>query len=149
MQDSDESASLDGSPLAVSTRMRAPEYGIKFLVSTLLVYVAKGDGHIDNVETDRMIGIIGAHFHSSGAETMGLLSDAVKAITDGGDLIGRLRAISQMLDAAECRAIFDMLLDVIMVDGELADGEARAADVAGQILGLSEDYIYAGIRAAR
>lgn len=80
---------------------------------------------------------------------MDLLSDAVKAITDGGDLMGRLRAISQTLDTAECRAIFDMLLDVIMVDGELADGEARAAEVAGRILGLSEDYIYAGIRAAR
>jgi uncharacterized tellurite resistance protein B-like protein len=133
----------------VGTQANSADYATKFLVSTLLVYVAKGDGQIDSVETDRMIEIISTRFHSSGAETMGLLSDAVRAITDGGDLIGRLREISQGLAAAECRAIFDMLLDVIMADGELAAGEARTVEVAGKILGLSDDAIHAGIRAAR
>ena len=149
MQDSDDGAGLDRAPPVIGTRASAINYDTKFLVSTLLVYVAKGDGQIDSVETDRMIDIISTRFDSSGAETMGLLSDAARAITDGGDLIGRLREISQGLDAAQCRAIFDMLLDVIMADGDLADGEARTVEVAGKILGLSEDAIHAGIRAAR
>lgn len=149
MQDSNDGAGLDGAPLSVGTQASASDYATKFLVSTLLVYVAKGDGHIGSAETDRMIDLLSTRFHSSGAETMALLSDAVRAITDGGDLIGRLREISQGLDAAECRAIFDMLLDVIMADGELANGEARTVAVAGKILGLSEDAIHAGIRAAR
>lgn len=149
MDDYHDGAGLDGTPLAAGTSASAAGYNTKFLVSTLLVYVAKGDGHIDSVETDRMIGIISTRFNTSGAETMGLLSDAVRAITDGGDLVGKLREISEGLAAAECRAIFDMLLDVTLADGELADGEARTVEVAGKILGLSEDAIHTGIRAAR
>jgi uncharacterized tellurite resistance protein B-like protein len=149
MDDYHDGAGLDGTPLSAGTSASAAGYNTKFLVSTLLVYVAKGDGHIDSVETDRMIGIISTRFNTSGAETMGLLSDAVRAITDGGDLVGKLREISEGLAAAECRAIFDMLLDVTLADGDLADGEARTVEVAGKILGLSEDAIHTGIRAAR
>ena len=37
----------------------------------------------------------------------------------------------------------------VAADGELAAGEARTVEVAGKILGLSDDAIHAGIRAAR
>lgn len=62
----------------------------KYLISVLLVYVAKGGGHIGSSEVNRMIEIVPRRFDSSGAEAMGLLSDAVRTFIDRGDLVGKL-----------------------------------------------------------
>lgn len=149
MEDRHNGSRFNGAQLIVEKQGDTVVYDAKFLLSILLVYVAKGDGHIDSTETDRMIDIISTHFDSSGAEAMGSLSDAVRTITDGGDLVAKLRLISQGLSETECSDIFDMLPKVIMADGELADGEARTIEIAGTILGLSTDAIHAGIRTAR
>jgi uncharacterized tellurite resistance protein B-like protein len=149
MEDSHDGARFEGAQFVLGQQEGAPAYDAKFLISILLVYVAKGDGHIDSVETDRMIDIITTRFDSSGAEAMGLLSDAVRIFTDGGDLVEKLNEISQGLSEAERSDIFDMLFEVIMADGEFADGEARTVEAAGNILGLSQDAIHARIRAAR
>jgi uncharacterized tellurite resistance protein B-like protein len=149
MGDSRDGARFEGAQFVLGQQEGAPAYDAKFLISILLVYVAKGDGHIDSVETDRMIDIISTRFDSSGAEAMGLLSDAVRIFTDGGDLVEKLNAISQGLNEAERSDIFDMLFEVIMADGELADGEVRTVEAAGNILGLSQDTIHARIREAR
>jgi hypothetical protein len=80
---------------------------------------------------------------------MGLLTEAVRTFTDGGDLVGKLRGISKGLSEAECEEIFGMLLELISSDGELADGEIRTVEFAGKLLGLSLDAIHSRIRAAR
>ena len=149
MRDSHDAPRFEGAQLVVGKQGNAAFYDAKFLISVLLVYVAKGDGHIDSAETNSMIDIISKRFDSSGAEAMGLLSDAVKTILDGGDLVGKLRQVSQGLSAEECSEVFALLLEVITADGELADGEARTAEVAGKILGLSTQTIQEKIRAVR
>jgi uncharacterized tellurite resistance protein B-like protein len=149
MADSQDEPRFEGAQLVVGEEKEATVYDAKFLISILLVYVAKGDGEIDSSETDRMIDIITKRFDSSSAEAMDLLSNAVKTFTDGGDLLERLRDISKGLSETERSDVFDMLLEVIMADGNLADGEVRTVEAAGKILGLSPDAIHAGIRAAR
>ena len=149
MEDNDTRPRFKGAALVVGGDDDATVYDAKFLISVLLVYVAKGDGKIDSVETDRMIDIISTRFDATGAEAMGLLSEAVRLFTDGGDLVGKLRDISNALSAQECKDIFGMLLEVITADGALADGEARTAEFAGKLLGLSPDAIHAGLREAR
>jgi uncharacterized tellurite resistance protein B-like protein len=149
MQDDQKEPRIEGAQLVVDVQGESTTYDAKFLISILLVYVAKGDGEIDSSETDRMIDIVSRRFDSSSAEAMGLLSDAVRAFTDGGDLIDKLRKISENLKEAERNDIFDMLLEVIVADGELADGEVRTVEFAGKVLGLSQDAIHAGIRAVR
>jgi uncharacterized tellurite resistance protein B-like protein len=149
MEDNNTRPRFEGAELVVGEHGDATTYDAKFLISILLVYVAKGDGKIDSVETDRMIDIISTRFDASGAEAMGLLTDAVRTFTEGGDLVEKLRNISKGLSETECNDIFGKLLEVIMADGELADGEARTVEFAGKILGLSQDVIHAGIRKAR
>ena len=149
MADSQDEPHFEGAQLVVGEDKEATVYDAKFLISILLVYVAKGDGEIDSSETDRMIDILSKRFDSSGAEAMRLLSNAVRTFTDGGDLLRKLRDISKGLNETECSEIFDMLLEVIMADGNLADGEVRTVEAAGKILGLSPDAIHAGIRAVQ
>ena len=124
-------------------------YDAKFLISVLLVYVAKGDGKIDPSETDRMLDIVSSHFDSTNAEAMGLLTEAIRTFADNDNLIDRLRDISKSLSHPESVQIFDMLLEVIIADGELADGELRTVEFAGKLLGLTQDEIHEGIRSVR
>ena len=64
---------------------------------------------------------------------MGLLSDAVRTCIDGGDLAGKLGEISLGLTEPDCNGIFDRLLEVVMAEGEWADGELRTMDSSGMI----------------
>jgi uncharacterized tellurite resistance protein B-like protein len=149
MEDNNIEPRFEGSDLVVESEGGETAYDARFLISVLLVYVAKGDGEIASTETDRMIDIISRRFDASGAEAMGLLTDAVRMFTDGGNLIDQLRGIAGGLSEAERSEIFGMLLEVITADGELADGEIRTVEFAGKLLGLSQDAIHSGIRAAR
>ena len=149
MDEIDNSTRIEGADLVVTKEGESTTYDAKFLISVLLVYVAKGDGEIQNSETDRMIDIISSRFDASGAEAMGLLTSALRTFTEGGDLVDQLQGISKGLNEKECGDIFNMLLEVIMADGDLADGEIRTAEFAGKILGLSQDAIHSGIRKVR
>lgn len=149
MENKDNNTRFEGAEIVVGESGDEHAYDAKFLISILLVYVAKGDGEIASSETDRMIEIISNHFDATSAEAMGLLTDAVRTFADGTDLVDRLRGISKGLSEQECSQVFDMLLEVIMADGELADGEVRTVEFAGKILGISQDVIHSGIRQAR
>ena len=149
MDDNQDGAHFDGAQLVVGEQGNSTVYDAKFLISILLVYVSKGDGKIDNVETDHMIDIITKRFDSSSAEALGLLSDAVRSLTNSDELTVKLQDISQGLSNIQRSEVFAMLLEVIMADGELADGEVRTVESAGKILGLSQDAIHTGIRAVR
>ena len=149
MKDKHNGPRFEGAKLIAGAKDDATVHDAKYLISVLLIYVAKGDGHIDSTEIDRMVEIVSRRFDSSGAEAMGLLSDAVRTFIDGGDLVGKLGEISLGLTETECSDIFDMLLEVVMADGELDEGEIRTIKTAGMILGLSDEAIQAGIHSAR
>ena len=104
MEESRSEARFKGSQFTVGEGEDSTAYDAKFLISILLVYVAKGDGSIDNAETNRMIDIISSRFDSTGAEAMGLLTDAVRAFSDGGDLAEKLHEISRGHDAVDHNA---------------------------------------------
>ena len=149
MKEKHSEHSFEGAKLVVVQEGGKSVYDTKFLISILLLYVAKGDGEIDPSETDRMIEIIINHFDSSSAEAMGLLSDAVRAFSDGEDLVERLRDISRGLNQEESKHIFNLLVQVVLADGEVTDGEVRTAHFAGKILGLSQGEISAALHSAR
>lgn len=149
MEDTNRAPRFEGADLVVGSETDPRVYDAKFLISILLVYVAKGDGEIAGTETDRMIDIISKRFDASGAEAMGLLTEAVRTFADGDNLVDKLRSISKGLSDAEREEIFGMLLEVVMADGELADGEIRTVEFAGKLLGLSQDAIHTGIRSSR
>ncbi len=149
MDHNDDALYFEGTRLILGEDDGKTVYDAKFLISILLVYVAKGDGEIDPSETDRMIDIIINHFDTNSAEAMGLLSDAVRTFSDGQNLVERLRDISQSLNQQESKEIFSMLLQVILADGKMSDGEIRTAEIAGEILGLSRNEIHSAFQSER
>ena len=118
-----------------------------FLISTLLVFVAKGDGSISELETGKMLDALASHLGAGNAEALQYLSSAVMTLANDKDIALKLRKIGRGLSPAEKEKVFDLMLEIAAVDEELDSGEAEAVKFAGQILGLSQDRIHAALRA--
>ncbi len=118
-----------------------------FLISTLLVFVAKGDGEISEIETGKMLDILTSRFGTGNAQALENLSAAIMTLANDKDIALRLRKIGQDLSQEETERVFDLMLDIAIVDDELDTGEVEAVKFAGQILGLSQDRIHASLRA--
>ena len=115
------------------------------LISRLLILVAKGDGSISNLESEQMIDALASSCDIRSAEVLEKLSAAIMSAADADNVV-YLRQIAEGLSLAEKSEIFSMAMDVAMVDDYMAPGELQALDLAGQILGLSQDTIHSQFR---
>ena len=88
-----------------------------FLISTLLVFVAKGDGTISDLETGRMIDILTSQPGLGNAEALRHLSSAVMTLANDKDIALKLREIGRGLSAEETEKVFELILDIAVVDG--------------------------------
>lgn len=125
---------------------QAESYDARFLISTLLVSVAKGDGGISNLESDKMIDLLCARFDTRGPEALERLSSAIMALANDADITQKLQSISRGLSTDEKLEVLAMMLEVMVIDDVLDPGEIEAINLAGQILGLSQDDIHTAIR---
>ena len=81
------------------------------------------------------------------AEAMQQLSSAAMTLANDKDIAFKLREIALGLSEDEKDRVFNLVLDVAMVDDILDSGEIQAIKFAGQILGLSQDQIHSALRA--
>lgn len=146
MADSDYSAGIQDSPEPLNAGLASQSSDARFLISTLLVYVAKGDGNISSEESNLMIDLISASCGVRSAEAMEQLSTSVMALADDKDIAQKLQAAGRQLSIGERQDIFDLVVQTALADTRLDPGEVRAIKFAGQILGLSQDIIYTALR---
>jgi uncharacterized tellurite resistance protein B-like protein len=132
-QSGDESHSLDAT----------------LLISRLLVYTAKGDGSISQVETDKMLELLSSQLDIPNGEAMQHLSSAVMSLANDKEVAVKLRHIGEGLSQEEKRVVLSMVLDIAMADDELDDGEVKAVAFAGRILGIDQDTVYSELRALK
>jgi uncharacterized tellurite resistance protein B-like protein len=139
-------ARFKGAQLIVGAQDDAEIYDARFLLSTLLVYVAKSDGSISALESNRMVDLLSAQLRISTPEALERLTAAIMALADDREIAATLQRISRDLSVTERQEIFAMMLDVMAVDDTLDPGEIKAATLAGQILGYSPDTIHTQLR---
>jgi uncharacterized tellurite resistance protein B-like protein len=137
---------FDGANLVMGKQGETQSYDARFLISTLLIYVAKGDGGISELESGRMVELLSSKMHIRGGEALEHLSTAIMALSNDKDIVKRLQDVGRGLSSTEKDEVFTMMLDVTMVDGIQDAGEIEAIKLAGQILGLSQDAIHASLR---
>jgi uncharacterized tellurite resistance protein B-like protein len=137
---------FEGAQLILGAHEKAESYDARFLISTLLVFVAKGDGEISELESNKMIDLLSSKMVIRSAEALGYLSSAIMSLSNDKDIVRTLQKISRGLSPAEKDDVFSMMLDVMAVDEKPAPGEIAAITVAGQILGFSEDIIHSRLR---
>ncbi|MEH6517598.1 MAG: TerB family tellurite resistance protein [Halioglobus sp.] len=116
------------------------------LVASLLVYAAKGDGSISQPETDKMIETLCTRLGLGNAEAMDHLSTAVMHLADKGNFTLDLQQLTTDLSQDERESMLSMILEIVMVDGELDPGEYQVVVHTGQILRLSQDKVHSELR---
>lgn len=147
MEYSEDNARFEGSNLVVGLPEQAETYDARYLISTLLVYVAKSDGEISGQESNRMIDLLSTQMKIPGPEALERLRTAIMALSDDRDIVTRLQEIARGLSDDQKFEVLWMMLDVMVVDKQLQRSEIDAITLAGQILGLPLDTIHTQLRA--
>lgn len=124
----------------------ADEGNRRFLTAALLLFVAKGDGNISDVESGRMIDLISSRLKISNAEALACLTEVLNALQDDADIARTLRTLALRLPRAHKREILCMMLDVAAVDEVYHEGEKEAINMASRILDMSDEAIRAACR---
>lgn len=128
---------FDGNKLILETASRRETYDARFLVATLLVYVAKGDGTITDDETQSMLRLIEHHFNMRSAESLELLTRAMTSIAEDPGLGSVLRELGDVMSDQEKEDTALMMVKVIAADGKATADEMEAMRTAGEIVGIS------------
>ena len=95
-----------------------------------------------------MIDLLSSKFDTRNAEALARLSSAIMGLVNDADVVQKLQKISGGLSAEEKDEVFAMLLKVALVDEDLDSGEIKAIQLAGQILGLSQDAVHSALRSS-
>ncbi|GEM_PF-895138 len=137
---------FDGSNLILGGEADGEIYDARYLISTLLVYVAKSDGCISELESNRMIELLSTQLQIPGREALQRLTTAVMELSDDKDIATRLQHIATGLSDEQKFEVLWMMMDVMAVDEDQQSGELGAITLAGQIMGLSLDTIHTQLR---
>ena len=122
---------FEGNQLVIETGDRKETYDCRFLVAVLLVYVAKADGEINALESDRMLDLLGDQFELRSAESLEVLRRAITEIAENPDLDSLLRDLGGSLSDTDRENIALMMLKVLAADGRAnAEEMERMRDAA-------------------
>jgi uncharacterized tellurite resistance protein B-like protein len=146
MHNSLENSRFDGSKSIKNTNFDNVSVDVSFLAASLMVYAAKGDRSISQPETDKMVETLHTRLGLRNAEAMDHLSTAVMHFADEGDFTLKLQKLATDLSQDVRESVLSMILEIVMVDGELDPGEYQVVVHAGQILGISQDKVHAELR---
>ena len=144
-----EQPHFEGSQLIFGAGGNTETYDAGFLISALLVFVAKGDGRISNEESEKMIDLLSSRLGTRNSVALERLSSAIMRLASDANIAQTLRKISNDLSAQEKHEVFTMMLEVAEADDDLDPSEIDAIHFAGQIMGLSQDTIHSRLRESR
>ena len=133
---------FEGSQLIIETSNETETYDSQFLVAALLVFVAKGDGNISDVETAKMLQLVGDHFHLKSSESLELLTDAMAKLAENPDLGSILKALSSTLTSADKEDVAVMLLKVVSADGRQDAEEMDMLSIAAELIEISPESMH-------
>ncbi len=133
---------FEGAQLIIETSNETEVYDSQFLVAALLVSVAKGDGHISEMETDKMLQLVGEHFHLRSSESLELLTRAMSNLAENPDLSSLLVELSTVLTSADKEDVAVMLLKVVAADGRQDAEEMEMLSKAAEIIEISPESMH-------
>ena len=133
---------FEGTQLIIETGNDTEVYDSQFLVAALLVLVAKGDGVISDFETEKMLQLVGNHFHLKSSESLELLTRAMTDLSENPDLNSLLKDLSAVLTSADKEDVAVMLLKVVAADGRQDAEEMDMLSVAAEIIDISPESMH-------
>jgi uncharacterized tellurite resistance protein B-like protein len=133
---------LEGDELLIETQNTTESYDAKYLVSALLVFVAKGDGNISGQETAEMLKLVNDHFDLQSSQSLELITNAMEDIADNPDFENLLRALSGLLNVWEKEEVALMMLKVAAADGRKDAEEMAKLRIAAEIIEIPAETLH-------
>ena len=133
---------FDDDGLIIDTQGRTEIYDAKYLVAAVLVFVAKSDGNISEMESQQMLALIEKYFEMPSAESLALLTRAITESAENPDMSGLLGDLSSILSTEEKEDIAVMLLKVVATDGRKDAEELEKLSVAIEIIDIPADVMH-------
>jgi len=128
--------------LIIETQTTTEVYDAKYLVSALLVFVAKGDGEITSEETAEMLRLVSDHFDLESSQSLELLTQAMTDIAENPDFENLLRELAVLLNEIEKEDVCVMMLKVVAADGRREVDELEKFQRAATIIGISAETLH-------
>jgi len=133
---------LEGTKLIIETADGVEEYDSKFLVAALLVFIARGSGQIEPEESAQIIDLIEGHFHLQGAESLELITRAMRELVDKPELGSLLTGLAPTLSDSDKEEIALMALKVMAADGRREVEEMEQFNLAMEALEVSPEIVH-------
>lgn len=133
---------IEGDELIIETQSSTETYDAKYLVSALLVFVAKGDGNISGQETAEMLQLVNDHFGLQSSESLELLTNAMEDIAENPDFESLLKDMSELIDVAEKEEVALMMLKVVAAGGRKDAEELDKLRIAADIIEIPAETMH-------
>ncbi len=108
--------------------------GLHLAAAVLLMEAAALDGHLDDVEYERIVSLLSGHFQLSDADARALADQARHKADHAVELSGFARTLKNGMDMDGRIRLIEMLWDVAYADGHLHDFEANLVRRAAGLL---------------
>ena len=132
---------FEGTKLVVETGDKKEEYDAEFLVAALLVFIAKSDGEISAIETQKMLELVGDHFELKSSESLEILTNAMEDQAENPDLYEILKELATNLSSADKEDFAVMMFKVVAADGMEDAEELQAVASAAELLDISSESL--------
>ena len=137
-----KSPRLEGDEFLIETQNTTESYDVKYLVSALLIFVAKGDGNISGEETAEMLTMVSDHFDLQNSQSLELITNAMEDIAENPDFESLLKDLAPLLATEEKEDVTVMMLKVVAADGRRDVEELEAFQIAAEIIGISAETLH-------
>lgn len=133
---------LEDGKLVVNTAGKTEAYDAPLLFAGAMIFVAKGDGEISSVETQKMLELLGEHFGFASSESLALLTRVIEEMAHTLELPLIAREVGDQLTDQEKEDMALMMLKVVAADGHRDVKEMQAMSEAAAVVGISADIMH-------
>lgn len=115
-----------------------PETDARLALAALMVRIARSDGDYAPEEIDRIDRILQSRYGLDKDASASLRAEAEVLETEAPDTVRFTRAIKDAVPYEDRESVIESLWDVVLVDGERADGEDALLRLLANLLGVND-----------
>jgi uncharacterized tellurite resistance protein B-like protein len=128
---------------ATPAHSRTHTHDVRVAACALLLELAHVDGEFSAVEQQRIRDILQRHFGVDAAGAEGLMAEAASATRDAVDDFTFTRQVVREYDLAQRMVLAELMWQVVLADGELAERESYLMRKLANLLQLEPAFLSA------
>lgn len=117
---------------------RLPDPDARLALTSLLVRIARTDGHYDDREKSRILSLTRSRYGLSEAQSLTLLAEAEAIEADAPDTVRFTRAIKEAVAYEERTGVIEALWAIVLADGARDTEEDAMMRLVASLLGVND-----------